>query len=361
MSEKTTEESDELDNLPNEEEYTPPSISESTRIISYNVSNTVEILISKIKNNEIDLQPEFQREFVWDKKRCSFFIDSLIIGLPIPSIFLGKRKNEETFFVIDGQQRLKTIYSFFTGLYGSLDSTTKFKLIGLDKKKYNLHTYDELDEVDKRKFKNAVLNTTIIENIEDDPVIVNDIFHRLNTGGMPLNDQEIRNCIYRGPFNEYLIALNQNVNWRKLLGRMSPNKRLRDIELVLRFVTLYSSYQEYKEPLRDYLHKFMEDNIKGIPEADKVKQVFDETCEIIVTKIGADAFRLKKYFNRALCDAVLLGVAMNITNKSLSNNLKEQHQKLVNDKGMLMYVTVSTTLESNLKGRIDTAIRFFKE
>jgi hypothetical protein len=350
-----------LDTLPNEEDYTPPTISDNTRIISYNVSNTVEVLILKIKNNEIDLQPEFQREFVWDKKRSSFFIDSLIIGLPIPSIFLGKRKNEESFFVIDGQQRLKTIYSYYCGTYNVMDSTSKFKLTGLDNKRYNHLEYKDLNEIDKRKFNNAVLNTTIIENIEDDPLIINDIFHRLNTGGMPLNDQEIRNCIYRGPFNDFLSELNLDKNWRKLLGRMSPNKRLRDVELVLRFISLFMEYSTYKEPLRNFMHNFMHEHINGLPNSEYIANIFKESCKVLNENIGNDTFRLKRYFNRALCDAVLIGTALNIANKSLTKNIKEKHRKLINDKGLFTYVTVSTTLESHLKGRIEIAERMFRE
>ena len=92
------------------EEISESSPEELSKIISYNIANTVEVLKFKIDNDEIDLKPEFQRDFVWDINRASLFIDSLITNLPIPSIFLGKSKEDETYKVIDGQQRLKSVY-----------------------------------------------------------------------------------------------------------------------------------------------------------------------------------------------------------------------------------------------------------
>jgi hypothetical protein len=94
------------------EEVEESSTKDLSRIVSYNIANTIEVLILKIDNREIDLQPEFQRDFVWDINRASLFIDSLLIGLPIPSIFLGKSSEDESYKVIDGQQRLKSAYFF---------------------------------------------------------------------------------------------------------------------------------------------------------------------------------------------------------------------------------------------------------
>lgn len=352
-------ENEDFDELKEEEEYHPPVTESESRAISYNISNSVEVLINKINNQEIDLSPEFQRDFVWDRKRASFFIDSLIIGLPIPSIFLGKRKEEESFFVIDGQQRLKTIISFFKEEYNSGKSKVKFKLIGLDKKEWNNLSYSELPEIVKRKFRNAIVNTTIIENIDKDPIIVNDIFHRLNTGGMPLNDQEIRNCIYRGEFNKFLIELNQNEEWRKLLGKIAPSKRFLDLELILRFSALHFNYEGYKEPMRNYLNLYMEDSSEKFNKYKELKEIFDETIHIIYSTIGPDAFKINKYFNRAVCDAVLIGTSFNIKNGTLTSNLKAAHKKLLKEKSFFLYVSESTTSSSNVRGRIELAKKNF--
>jgi uncharacterized protein with ParB-like and HNH nuclease domain len=190
------------------EEVEESSIKDLSRIVSYNIANTIEVLIFKIENGEIDLQPEFQRDFVWDIYRASLFIDSLLIGLPIPSIFLGKSKEDETYKVIDGQQRLKSAYYYYLGKFNTKGKEQIFNLKKLEDREWDGKTYAELDEKYQRRIRNAVLNTTVIEDIDSNPRVVHDIFHRLNTGGMPLKDQEIRNCIYSGPFNKELYKLN---------------------------------------------------------------------------------------------------------------------------------------------------------
>ncbi|WP_411824669.1 DUF262 domain-containing protein [Leptospira sp. 'Mane'] len=351
----------EIENLPEEEAYISPPVTDKNKIISYNVSNTVEILIQKIDNSEIDLKPEFQRDFVWDKKRSSFFIDSLIIGLPIPSIFLGKRKDEESFFVIDGQQRLKTIYAFYHNKFFAGKIEKKFKLFGLDGKDWDNSEYAALPENIKRKFRNAVLNTTIIENIDSDPQAISDIFHRLNTGGMPLNDQEIRNCIFSGNFNDYLMNLNYNEQWGNLLGRLSPSKRLKDIELLLRFVSLFYNINNYKEPMRNFLNNFMNSYRTNITFSKEFEIIFNKTINIIHNEIGIDAFRISKYFNRAVCDSVLVGIANNIKSNNLTNRISESYSKLLKDKAFNLYINESTTLSSNLIGRIDLSTKYFSK
>ncbi|NCA75644.1 MAG: DUF262 domain-containing protein [Alphaproteobacteria bacterium] len=109
------------------EEVVESSTNELSKIVSYNIANTIEVLKFKIDNGEINLQPEFQRDFVWDINRASLFIDSLLIGLPIPSIFLGKSKEDETYMVIDGQQRLKSAYYFLQGKFNTKGKEPNFQ------------------------------------------------------------------------------------------------------------------------------------------------------------------------------------------------------------------------------------------
>ena len=148
------------------EEVIESSTNELSKIVSYNIANTIEVLKFKIDNQEIDLQPEFQRDFVWDINRASLFIDSLLIGLPIPSIFLGKSKEDETYMVIDGHQRLKSAYYYLQGKFNTKGKEQVFNLKKLDDRDWDSKTYDELDEKYQRRIRNAVLNTTIIEDID---------------------------------------------------------------------------------------------------------------------------------------------------------------------------------------------------
>lgn len=133
------------------EEVQESSTADLSKIVSYNISNTIEVLKFKIDNREIDLQPEFQRDFVWDINRASLFIDSLLIGLPIPSIFLGKSKEDETYKVIDGQQRLKSAYYFLQGKFNTKGKEQIFNLKKLENREWDGKTYAELEEKYQRR------------------------------------------------------------------------------------------------------------------------------------------------------------------------------------------------------------------
>ncbi|MGP1475833.1 MAG: DUF262 domain-containing protein [Treponema sp.] len=328
---------------------------EITKVISYNVANTVEVLIAKIDSNEVNLQPEFQRDFVWDINRSSLFIDSLLIGLPIPSIFLGKSKEDETYKVIDGQQRLKSVYFFIKGTFVSNKKEISFALKNLQGREWNNKTYLELDEKYKRRIRNSVLNTTVIESIDSNPKIVHDIFQRLNTGGMSLTDQEIRNCIYNGLFNQTLFELNENEDWRELLGKKIPDKRLADIELILRFYTLLNKYSSYHPSMREFLSDYQNKNKNEKPNTE----IFTNTIRIIHEQIGNNAFRLTRNINKSVCDSVLISIALLISEGASLESLKERHQKLLSDEEFQKYVSAATSSENSVKGRIILAKNYF--
>lgn len=329
------------------------------KIVSYNVANTVEVLKLKVDNDEINLKPEFQRDFVWDIQRASLFIDSLIIGLPIPSIFLGKSKDDENFIVIDGQQRLKSAYYFMTGKFISNDTESVFALKNLHDRDWDGKTFAELEEKYKRRIKNAVLNTTIIEDINSRPDVVHDLFHRLNTGGMPLTDQEIRNCVYSGPFNKLLMELNKNKNWRLLLGKDSPDRRLRDVELILRFFALLNGLNKYEPSMRYYLSTYQRANKDNKEFLDRNKVIFEKTVETILTEIGDSAFKITRSINKSVCDSIMVGVAQIFQDGKVPINLKENYNRLVGDGDYRRYTLSGTSTESSVSGRITLSRNYF--
>ncbi|MEZ5106820.1 MAG: DUF262 domain-containing protein [Draconibacterium sp.] len=340
-------------------EETEP-ISESTpdelaKIVSYNIANTVEVLKFKIDNEEIDLKPEFQRDFVWDMNRASLFIDSLLIGLPIPSIFLGKSKEDETYKVIDGQQRLKSVYFFMNGKFITNGQEQIFGLRKLEGRDWDGKTYNELEEKNKRRIRNAVLNTTVIEDIDANPRVVHDIFHRLNTGGMTLTDQEVRNCVYNGTLNDELIDLNKNEDWRQLLGKTYPDRRLRDVEMVLRFYALLDSLNSYQPSMREFLSRFQEKNRKVALD----RELFNSVVDILNTEIGEDAFRITRTVNKSVCDAVMVSIAQILMEGKEITDLETKHKKLVADEEFAKYVISGTSTETSVKGRITIARNYF--
>ncbi|SHI29383.1 DUF262 domain-containing protein [Algibacter luteus] len=337
------------------EEIQESSTKELSKIVSYNIANTIEVLKFKIDNGEIDLKPEFQRDFVWDINRASLFIDSLLIGLPIPSVFLGKSSEDETYKVIDGQQRLKSAYFYLQGKFNTKGKEQIFNLRKLEDRDWNGKTFAELDQKYQRRIRNAVLNTTIIEDIDTNPRVVHDIFHRLNTGGMPLKDQEIRNCIYTGLFNTNLFILNENEEWRNLLGQPYPDRRLRDIELVLRFFALHDNLENYKPSMREFLSNYQKTNSNKLPD----KEIWDKTISLVSTKIGNDAFKIKRSVNKSVCDSVLVSIAQILADGKAPIDLAVNHKRLLADQDYIKYVSSGTSSETSVNGRIALARNYF--
>ena len=184
-------------------------------ITSYPSDYTLSVLWQMFKNGDITI-PSFQRNFVWTQKQASSLIESFLMGLPVPSIFFYIDSSNKN-LVIDGQQRLLSVFFFFEGYFGPENEKGKrqtFRLTGLNKKSpyYNLR-FDEMQDVDKRKLEMTVLRAINIRQLSpvvDDSCMYH-IFERLNTGGTPLSSQEIRNCVYRGPFMDMLIESNIEV------------------------------------------------------------------------------------------------------------------------------------------------------
>jgi uncharacterized protein with ParB-like and HNH nuclease domain len=341
------------------EEIEESPVVDLAKIISYNVANTVEVLKFKIDNNEINLKPEFQRDFVWDINRASLFIDSLLIGLPIPSIFLGKSKEDESYIVIDGQQRLKSAYYYMVGTFESDNKSSIFSLRNLKDRDWNGKTYAELDDKSQRRIRNAVLNTTIIEDINANPNVVHDLFHRLNTGGMPLTDQEIRNCVYSGILNKQIMELNNNADWRLLLGKPKLDRRLRDAELVLRFIALLNNASNYKPSMRIFLSSYQEQNKNNDAIINNNEKLFNETVDIIIKGIGINAFKTKRTINKSVADAVMVSIAQILQTGQNIQNVKSNYDKLIADTDFQRYTLSGTTTETSVTGRIDLARNYF--
>ncbi len=234
-------------------------------IVTYPADYTLEGLVGKFKNHSIKI-PGFQRKFVWTIKQFSRLIESFLLGLPVPSIFLYTEPETNKLLVVDGQQRLLSIVYFFDGYFGreTRGKRSVFKLTGLnDKSPYLGKTHSDLqsDEAALNTLNDSVLRAFVIKQLNpNDSTSIYHVFERLNTGGTQLVGQEIRNCVYHGPFNELLIDLNKNSNWRKVFGKTQEDKRQRDSELVLRFFALYYSAEKYDKPMKDFLSNYMKVN-----------------------------------------------------------------------------------------------------
>jgi hypothetical protein len=309
------EEVDDLDEL---SEVLPDTFS----ITSYGADYPVDGLVKRLGEGDIivplfSMVPEkgqttvgFQREFVWKKSQADRFIESLLLGLPVPSIFLVKEPNGK-FLVLDGQQRLRTLESFYSGVFQGVE----FKLSDVVQAPWIGKTYKSLHPDDRRRLDNSILHAIIVRQDEptEDQSSVYMIFERLNSGGTILQPQEIRVALYHGPFATLLSKLNENTDWRVLFGRKSS--RLKDIELILRFLGLYFHSGSYSRPMKAFLNRYMASNRNLSKQNENIIcPLFENTVSAIFKGIGRHAFRpYGATVNAAVLESVMFGVATRLS------------------------------------------------
>ncbi len=251
----------------------------------------IEALLGKFKRGKLIVQPDFQRYYVWDVAKASKLIESALLGIPIPIIYLSEEPDNKE-YVIDGQQRLTSFFSFIDGRLPS-NINADFRLKGLKvTSELNGKKYSELTESLQDQIRYFSVRTITFKK-ESDPSLKFGIFERLNTGAVSLNDQELRNCIYRGEFNKLLKDLSGDSDFKFILGLTGPDMRMKDIELVLRFAAFHhATYLKYKPPMKNFLNMEAERyrNI-SISEAQELKVGFKNTCQIIRSMFGANAFK----------------------------------------------------------------------
>ncbi|MEI8006999.1 MAG: DUF262 domain-containing protein [Bacteroidota bacterium] len=301
------------------EDITPFDPSE---IVVYSRDWTIETIFSQIKGGNIDLNPKYQRRNVWTDHKRSKLIESILIGYPVPEIVLAEDpKQKKSFSVIDGKQRLLTIAGFIApDKYNYWDKPTLMDLSV--KAKLNKHIYSELEgnpafSDDFRQFMNASLRCTIITNFKENDVLY-DIFYRLNSGSTPLATQELRQVLNRGEFANYLISTTNDLQpLHRIMRLEEPDKRLRDIEVLLRCFSMILFSKSYTGNLKAFL-----DNSMGIitkewnkyeAEIQNLYAKINRTIEILkdiygdYTMIGRKFTdgKPEKRFNRVLLEVQL--------------------------------------------------------
>lgn len=335
-----------------DEESSPPEFNLST----YPADFTLEILHQKWKDKEIEI-PKFQRQFVWKQTQASKLIESFFLQLPVPSIFLYTDRKTQNFLVIDGQQRLKSVFYFFEGYFGEEVKGTRksFRLHGLNEKsKFHNKLFSELEERDQKRLKNSVLRAFIVQQLDpDDDTSIYHIFERLNTGGTLLTNQEVRNCVYHGGLNDSMIKLNRLPEWRQILGKEPNDSRQKDIELMLRFFALRFG-PAYEKPMKDYLSTFMKRwrHSEGQTIA-QVEATFTNTCKKIRQHLGEKPFHVRAGLNSAVFDAVMIAFSFNL--ESIPTNIATRYHELVFSPEFEKRTSGSTTDVEAVKERIRLA------
>lgn len=281
--------------------------------------------------------PEYQREFVWSIKQSSLLIDSFLTGLPVPSVFFYIDEENKN-LVIDGQQRILSVIFFFEGYFGKESTQGRrqvFRLTGLaEGSPYHGKRFQDLNEADQRKLKQAVLRAVNIRQLkpaEADKTCVYHIFERLNTGGTPLRAQEIRNVVFRGEFNKSLREANGEENWRKIIGRPYLDKHQRDVEFLLRVFSLVGNYGDYEKPMKEFLNKAMEGNRRG--KSKKVTSFFDvfpKVTKMVVEQLGSKPFHIWGPLNISVLDSVMSTLIENYKRID-EEDLKDNYGGLIKD------------------------------
>lgn len=284
---------------------------------------TVETLLSQMRRGNFDLSPKFQRRDAWDPLRKSRFIESLILQLPVPQIVLAEKKNAKgQYIVLDGKQRLLALRQFAAG--SSMDPNDSdfrtLKLTGLDMRpdltKKNLADLEDSAEFldDLNSFLNQTVRTVVVRSWPNDDFL-NLVFLRLNTGSVGLSPQELRQALAPGSFTDFVDEYaSSSAPIQKALGLKSPDFRMRDVEVALRFFAFDFSLENYRGNLKKFLDETnVELNEGWDKHASRVRAAadsLDEAIDLTIAIFGEHAFRTwtgqgyNRSFNRAIFDVM---------------------------------------------------------
>lgn len=295
------------------------------RIFTDKLEAKVKDLHQEWKDGDLKLDPKFQRRKVWDDSRSSRLIESALLEVPLPVFYLAENK-DGTQEVIDGQQRLNAFFRFLDNDY----SLTGLKEIP----SLNGNKFQDLDRDLKRQVDKCPVRTVVFKKESDDNLRFQ-IFERLNTGAMPLNAQELRNCIYRGPYNDLLHEMSQDQDYMAVMGFKGPEKRMKDVEYVLRFAAFYhASYLNYKPSMESFMNEDMKKHQKiSTVEAEKLRSAFKNAVTLVRSLLSKNAFKRyyrgdtdspdgyweQKQFNASLYDILMWTMARSDKNQVMAN------------------------------------------
>ena len=344
----------ETDNEKWEVEQTETPEQEEQDIITYQIASyptdlTLSGYLDKWKSKQLYV-PEFQRGFVWDQVRASKLIESFLLGLPVPGVFLYKERKSNRLQVIDGQQRIFSAIKYFTNDFEG----KPFHLKNVHPK-WDGKSYLDLDESERFQLDDSVLRATVVQQLDpSDDTSIYHIFERLNTGGVSLTPMEIRKCVYLSDFYQLLEELNALPAWRAIIGKTTPDKRLRDVEYILRIFALRDFLHIYVKPMKQFLNQYMaqkrELNSVGLA---RMKFNFIDVCEYTLNQLGEKPFHIRGRLNYAALDSVM-ATAFEAVEKKI-DDFGIRYKLLLEDKDYLEAVTSSTSDEKTVQKRFAVA------
>lgn len=346
-------------------------------ITSFGTDLSFREIVTMYKEGDLE-KPELQRKYVWTKNEASRFVDSILLGLPVPSIFLAKNKEGKR-LIVDGYQRIMTIYDYMEGIFSGDNKVFKLSNSENINQRWRGKAYSELTDEQKRIIRTSPIHAIIFEQKQpQDDTGMYQIFERINTSGRVLKPQEIRNCVYHGKFNKFLIELNKLPIWRKILQSNVEDSRMADIELILRFFA-FSEIRTRKEMeqnqinLVKFLNSYMSDKCDiEDAECDKFLHQFENVLTFLNQEIGNNIFRsVKKKDNElifakkvnpvffdAICTATLYAIETIGIDEINTFNFKDRYLALLEDASFLQATKQRTTNIENIKLRINKACEY---
>jgi hypothetical protein len=328
-------------------------------ISSYGADYPVDSLVKRMRDGSIYV-PTFQRQFVWDVRDASRFVESLLLGLPVPSIFLSKEPDTGKLLVVDGQQRLQSLRYFYDGTWEP--SAKEFRLKKVQQELEG-RTYITLRDEDRRKLDDAILHAIIFKQDEpsEDESSVYEVFQRLNTGGKKLTPQEVRSAVHHsGRIRDFLGELNEYPPWRQIYG--PEDQRMRDQELILRFLALLYEGENYQRPMVTFLNRYMGKNRNlSVADALAITNAFTGAIDLVRTSIGNRAFRPVRALNAAVFDSVMVGTAKRLQRGPVTDiqAFSEAYDDLLRNQAFLDACGRGTASGERVRTRLDLATAAF--
>lgn len=283
----------------------PLDLQGDRRLVTQPYDYSIQQLVDELKRGKIRLDIEYQRQYVWDDGKASRLIESLLLNVPIPVCYFAE-DDDFSFEVIDGLQRITSLKRYLSGDFALTGVTVLDEIRGKH--------FEELAAKDQRRLENRTMRCVAITS-DSHPDIKFDVFERLNTNVAVLTAQEIRNCVYRGEFNNSLKALGAHEPLQLLAGG-SGRRRMVPEELVLRFFALNDRLASYRPPLRQFVNAYMRYR-RSAPLDQAEEELFIDCVGVSLEVFGQNAFSVPdrtgavhNTINKALFDAVMISLAM---------------------------------------------------
>lgn len=330
-------------------------LAEQKRKVDFNTYDmTTKELVSLVEDGTINIAPDYQRLFRWEPDRQSALVESIFLGIPVPSLFMATN-NDNTWEVIDGVQRLSSIINFVAAENSvartKIGRESPLVLEGLSKlTEFNGNSYQDLPGTVRLEFNLKPIKVITLSD-KSDKLVRFDLFERLNTGGVKLSDQEIRSCVYRGEFVRFIKRLSENENFKAITKK--PSKTEFDgtkEELVLRFFAYLYDREHFVHNVRDFLNDYMPRGLElNLVEAERLfNNVFNQLSALehgIVKSVNG------KNTSTILWEAVTVGAAEAIIDGKEHINLTSFYD-WVKDPEFNRMITGATNSRPKIEQRI---------